>query len=65
MSQLLKEGFQVCIKEGASCVLDANEDLICKIFPYGHIFQVDFSSTSGPSRCHVGATPSSVSSSEL
>ncbi|WVZ49104.1 hypothetical protein U9M48_000485, partial [Paspalum notatum var. saurae] len=59
VSQLLKEGFEVRFKEGASCVLDAKGELVCQIKPFGNIFQVDFSQSSGPSRCLVDASPSS------
>jgi len=40
--------------------------LVCKIKPFGRIFQADFSLSSGPSRCLVGSDPSpSVGSFEL
>ena len=66
VSQLLDEGNEVHFKKGCSCVLDSKEKLICKILPFGRIFRVDFSLSSGPSRCLVGASPSSsISSSEL
>ncbi|KAJ1255609.1 hypothetical protein BS78_K182600 [Paspalum vaginatum] len=35
VSQLLKEGFEVHFKEGSSCVLDAKENHVCRILPYG------------------------------
>ena len=65
VSQLLDEGCEVCFKKGCSRVLDAKGELVCKILPFGHIFQIDFSRSSGPSRCLVGSGPSSSSSSEL
>ena len=66
MSQLLDDGNEVRFKKGCSCVLDSKEKLICKILPFGRIFRVDFSLSSGHSRCLVGASPSSsISSSEL
>ena len=66
VSQLLDDGNEVHFKKGCSRVLDSKEKLICKILPFGRIFRVDFSLFSGPSRCLVGASPSSsISSSEL
>ena len=65
MSQLLKDGYEVRFKKGCSCVLDVKVELVCKIKPFGNIFQVDFSLSSGPSCCLVGASPSSFGSSEL
>ena len=66
MSQLLNEGFEVRFKKGCSHVLDAKGELVCKIKPVGHIFQVDFTLSSSPWRCRVGSSPSSSSgSSEL
>ena len=48
--QLLEEGYEVHFWKGNSCVLDAKGVLVCSILPYGKVFQVDFSSSSGPSR---------------
>jgi hypothetical protein len=42
-SQLIDEGFEVCFKMGASCVLDSRSDLVCTIIPEGQIFRADFS----------------------
>ena len=65
MSQLLDDGNEVRFKKGCSFVLDSKEMLIYKILPFGRIFRVDFSLSSGPSCCLVGASPSSFASSEL
>ncbi|WVZ52622.1 hypothetical protein U9M48_003665 [Paspalum notatum var. saurae] len=46
--QLLDEGFEVCFKKGACCVLDAEETLV---------FRVDLTSVSGPAR-YLVASPS-------
>jgi len=43
VSQLLDEGCEVCFKKGCSRVLDAKGELVCKILPFGRIFQIDFS----------------------
>ncbi|WVZ63965.1 hypothetical protein U9M48_013553 [Paspalum notatum var. saurae] len=48
VSQLLDEGFEVCFKKGACCVLDAEETLV---------FRVDLTFVSSPARCLV-ASPS-------
>ncbi|WVZ84910.1 hypothetical protein U9M48_031880 [Paspalum notatum var. saurae] len=53
VSQLLEEGYEVRFKKGCSRVLDAQESLVCPILPFGKVFRVDFSSSSGPSRCLV------------
>ncbi|WVZ63589.1 hypothetical protein U9M48_013212 [Paspalum notatum var. saurae] len=58
VSQLLEEGYEVHFKKGCSRVLDAQESLVCPVLPFGKVFCVDFSSSSGPSRCLV-ASPSS------
>ncbi|WVZ63670.1 hypothetical protein U9M48_013284 [Paspalum notatum var. saurae] len=58
VSQLLEEGYEVRFKKGCSRVLDARESLVCPVLPFGKVFRVDFSSSSGPSRCLV-AGPSS------
>ena len=65
VSQLLDEGCEVCFKKGCSRVLDAKGELVCKILPFGRIFQIDFSRSAGPSCCLVGSGPSSSSVSEL
>ena len=65
ISQLLDDGCEVRFKKGCSRVLDAKGELVCKIMPFGRIFQADFSRSSGPSRFLVGASPSYSSSSEL
>ena len=66
VSQLLDEGMEVRFKKGCSCVLDAKGELVCKIKPFGRIFQADFSLSSGPLHCLVGSSPSlSSGSSEL
>ncbi|WVZ76624.1 hypothetical protein U9M48_024581 [Paspalum notatum var. saurae] len=57
VSQLLDEGFDVHFKEGACCVLDAKETLVCSLLPFGQVFRVDLTSISGPARCLV-ASPS-------
>jgi len=57
VSQLLKEGFEVRFKQGACCVLDAEETLVCSLVPFGQVFRVDLTSVSGPARCLV-ASPS-------
>ena len=55
--QLLKEGFEVRFKQGACCVLDAEETLVCSLLPFGQVFRVDLTSIFGPARCLV-ASPS-------
>jgi len=65
VSQLLDDRCEVRFKKGCSRVLDAKGELVCMILPFGRIFQIDFSQSSGPSRCLVGSGPSSSSSSEL
>ncbi|WVZ75940.1 hypothetical protein U9M48_023953 [Paspalum notatum var. saurae] len=57
VSQLLDEGFEVRFKNGACCVLDAEETLVCSLLPFGQVFRVDLTSISGPARCLV-ASPS-------
>ncbi|WVZ93785.1 hypothetical protein U9M48_039740 [Paspalum notatum var. saurae] len=57
VSQLLDEGFEVCFKKGACCVLDAEETLVCSLLPFGQVFRVDLTIVSGPARCLV-ASPS-------
>ena len=57
VSQLLKEGFEVRFKEGACCVLDAEETLVCSLLPFSQVFRVDLTSVSGPACCLV-ASPS-------
>jgi len=57
VSQLLKEGFEVRFKEGACCVLDAEETLVCSLLPFSQVFRVDLTSVSGPAHCLV-ASPS-------
>ncbi|WVZ80765.1 hypothetical protein U9M48_028218 [Paspalum notatum var. saurae] len=39
--QLLKEGFEVRFKKGASHVLDAKDNLVCRLLPYGLAFKND------------------------
>ena len=62
ISQLLDDGCEVRFKKGCSRVLDAMGELVCQIKPFGRIFQADFSRSSGPSRCLVGASSSPFSS---
>ena len=62
VSQLLDDGCEVRFKKGCSRVLDAMGELVCQIKPFGRIFQADFSRSSGPSRCLVGASSSPFSS---
>ena len=57
VSQLLKEGFEVRFKQGACCVLDAEETLVCSLLPFSQVFRVDLTSVSGPACCLV-ASPS-------
>ncbi|WVZ53097.1 hypothetical protein U9M48_004083 [Paspalum notatum var. saurae] len=57
VSQLHDEGFEVCFKKGACCVLDAEETLVCSLLPFSQVFRVDLTSVSGPARCLV-ASPS-------
>ena len=59
ISQLLKEGFEVRFKEGACCVLDAEETLVCSLLPFSQVFRVDLTSVSGPACCLV-ASPSAA-----
>ena len=61
VSQLLDDGCEVRFKKGCSRVLDAMGELVCQIKPFGRIFQADFSRSSGPSRCLVGAGSSPFS----
>jgi hypothetical protein len=49
ISQLLEDDFEVRFKIGLSRVLDAHEDLVCQIYPFGRVFSADFSHSSGPS----------------
>ena len=57
VSQLLDEGFEVCFKKGACCVLDAEETLVYSLLPFGQVFRIDLTSIFGPARCLV-ASPS-------
>ncbi|WVZ64113.1 hypothetical protein U9M48_013680 [Paspalum notatum var. saurae] len=57
VSQLLDEGFEVCFKKGACCVLGAEETLVCSLLPFGQVFRIDLTSVSSPARCLV-ANPS-------
>jgi hypothetical protein len=38
VSQLLQDGFEVRSKTGLSQVLDSQENLVCQIVPFGHVF---------------------------
>ncbi|WVZ96955.1 hypothetical protein U9M48_042531 [Paspalum notatum var. saurae] len=58
VSQLLEKGYEIRFKKGCPRVLDARESLVCPVLPFGKVFRVGFSSSSGPSRCLV-AGPSS------
>jgi hypothetical protein len=42
VSQLLDEGFEVCLKTGFSRVLFSRGDLVCTIVPEGQIFRAGF-----------------------
>jgi hypothetical protein len=53
VSQLLHEGFEVCLKTGYSRVLDSRGDLVCTIIPEGQIFRAVFSQCVGSSCCLV------------
>jgi hypothetical protein len=43
ISQLLDQGFEVCLKMGCPRVLDSRGDLVRTIIPEGQIFRADFS----------------------
>ena len=58
VSQLLEDDLQVHFKKSSSRVLNRQGDLVCRIFPFGQVFHVDFSQSSGASRCLM-ATPNS------
>ena len=58
--QLLEEGYEVHFWKGNSCVLDAEGVLVCSILPFGKVFRVDFSSSSGPSRCLMAGSSSKL-----
>ena len=60
VSQLLKDDFEVRFKKGLSRVLDARGDLVCQISPFGRVFSADFSHSSGPSRCLLAGSSSSL-----
>ncbi|WVZ83778.1 hypothetical protein U9M48_030883 [Paspalum notatum var. saurae] len=55
VSQLLDEGFEIHFKKGACCILDAEETLVCSLWPFGQVFRVDLTSVSGPARCLVAS----------
>lgn len=56
ISQLLQDDLEVRFKKNSSRVVDRQGDLVCRIFPSGQVFCVDFSHSFGSSRCWV-ATP--------
>ena len=60
VSQLLEDDYEVRFKKGLSRVLDARGDLICQISPFGRVFSADFSHSSGPSRCLLAGSSSSL-----
>jgi hypothetical protein len=51
ISQLLEDDYAVRFKNGLSWVLDAKGDLVCRISPFGRVFQAHFTHSFGPSRC--------------
>jgi hypothetical protein len=60
VSQLLEDDYEVRFKKGLSRVLDARGDLIFHISPFGQVFGADFSHSSGPSRCLLVGSSSSL-----
>jgi hypothetical protein len=58
--QLLEDDYEVRFKKGLSRVLDARGDAICQISPFGRVFCADFSHSSGPSRCLLTGSSSSL-----
>jgi len=60
VSQLLEDDYEVRFKKGLSRVLDACGDLICQISPFGRVFSANFSHSSGPSRCLLAGSSSSL-----
>jgi hypothetical protein len=60
VSQLFEDDYEVRFKKGLSRVLDARGDLICQISPFGRVVSADFSHSSGPSRCLLVGSSSSL-----
>jgi transposase InsO family protein len=60
VSQLLEDDYEVRFKKGLSRVLDAHGDLICQFSPFGRVFSANFSHSSGPSRCLLVGSSSSL-----
>jgi hypothetical protein len=60
VSQLLEDDYEVRFKRGLSMVLDARGDLICQISHFGRVFSAVFSHSSGPSRCLLARSSSSL-----
>lgn len=60
VSQLLEDGIEVRFKTGLSRVLDPLGDLVCRIVPFGRVFQADCSRSFGSSRCLVAGSSSEL-----
>jgi hypothetical protein len=50
----------VRFKKGLSHFLEAHGDLVCQISPFGRVFSADFLHSSGPSRCLLVGSSSSL-----
>jgi hypothetical protein len=59
-SQLHEDDYEVRFKKGLSRVLDAQGDLVCRISPFGRVFQANFTHSSSPSRCLLAGTSSLI-----
>jgi hypothetical protein len=60
VSQLLENDCEVCFKKNLSQVRDAHGDLVCQISLVGQFFRASFSHSSGPSRCLLAGSSSSL-----
>jgi hypothetical protein len=58
--QLLEDDYKVHFKRGLSHVLDVKGDLVCHIYPFGRVFQDDFSHSVGPSCCLLEGSSSLI-----
>jgi hypothetical protein len=58
--QLLEDDYEVRFKKGLSRVLDAHRDRVCQISPFGRVFSAAFSHSSGPYRCLLAGSSSSL-----
>ena len=60
VSQLIADGFEVRFKRGCSRVLDAKENLVCYVEPFGKVFRADFSRSFGSAHCLVANSSSDI-----